>query len=204
MDEKSRLSLFIFIDALGWELIHEYAFMEQLLPERYPLTTIFGYSSTCHPTILTGQLPREHEHFSFFYYNPEDSPFRMLRILDIFPKSLTSRGRVRHQISKFFKRFYGYTGYFQLYNMPFKHLHLFDYSEKRSLYEPGGINSGAPTILDFLKEHRIPYSKPNYELGERKGLEILEADVTAGMPAYAYCYLGRVGRGAPQARQNRR
>ena len=106
------------------------------------MQTVFGYSSTCDPTILTGLQPAQHGHFSFFYYNPQDSPFGVCRWLSLLPQSLTRRGLVRRLMSSAIRRYYGYTGYFQIYNMPFRYLPLFDYSEKRDIYQPNGINSG--------------------------------------------------------------
>jgi hypothetical protein len=41
--------------------------------------TVFGYSSTCDPTIITGKAPQDHGHFPFFYYNPDLSPFGICR-----------------------------------------------------------------------------------------------------------------------------
>jgi hypothetical protein len=184
-----RLSLFVFIDALGWELSQRHAFLDGLTTVRSPLATIFGYSSTCDPTILTGKLPREHGHFAFFTYNPAQSPFRHYRMLRVLPKSIMDRGRIRGKLSRVMKRFHGYTGYFQLYNMPFEHLHLFDYSEKRSLFEPGGINSGAPTIFDVLREHGIPFSRSE-SFSETASIARLEAGIDRGEVTFAYLFFG--------------
>ena len=70
MHDEKRLTLFVFIDAFGWELVKRWPFMEDIIAAKAPLDTIFGYSSTCDPTILTGKLPRDHGHFAFYYYNP--------------------------------------------------------------------------------------------------------------------------------------
>ena len=72
------LSIFVFIDALGWRIYrrHQARFLSGELHTREPLGTVFGYSSTCDPTIITGRLPPEHGHFSFFVYDPAHSPFR--------------------------------------------------------------------------------------------------------------------------------
>lgn len=185
----NKLSLFVFIDALGWELMQRHPFMRDALPVQQPLDTIFGYSCTCDPTIITGKMPIDTGHFSFFQYAPERSPFRSIRWMRIFPKSLTSRGRVRHHISKWFKRFYGFTGYFQLYNMPFEHLYHFDYSEKRDLYEPGGINSGAETIFDYLRGHKIPYYISDWRRPEEYNLQQFESVLEQGEVRFAYLYL---------------
>lgn len=184
-----KLCLNIFIDAFGWELLKEHSFLDDILKTKSPLNTIFGYSSTCDPTIVTGKLPREHGHFSFFYHNPAQSPFKKIRLLGLLPKSIMNRGRVRHHISKTIKRFYGYTGYFQIYNMPFKYLHYFDYSEKRDLYEPNGINNGQSTIFDYLRDNNIKYYMSDWRKGENYNLKSFEEILTKGEIAFAYLYL---------------
>ena len=103
----------VFIDALGWEVLRGRTFMEEELPHRRKLRSVFGYSSACVPSILTGNWPRDHGHWSFFFYSPETSPFRLLRWLRLFPARIIDRGRVRNWISKLVKRLYGFTGYFQ-------------------------------------------------------------------------------------------
>ena len=119
MSDK-KLSLFVFIDAVGWEILRRRRFLEDLLPERAPLQTIFGYSCTCDPTILTGKMPREHGHFSFFRYDPAASPFGAVRRLDLLPRWITGSARVRNRLSRLIAKSLGYTGYFQIYHMPFK------------------------------------------------------------------------------------
>lgn len=184
-----KLCLNIFIDAFGWELLSRYSFLDDILLTKKPLGTVFGYSSTCDPTILTGKMPNDHEHFSFFYHNPTSSPFKWIKILDLFPKSIMNRGRVRHHISKTIKRFYGYTGYFQLYNMPFNLLHFFDYSEKRDLYEKGGINSGASTVFDFLRDNQIEYYLSDWRKNESFNLAGISDCLRNREVAFAYLYL---------------
>lgn len=205
MGQGKQLSLCVFIDAFGWEIAQRYPFLDDVLVTKAPLDTIFGYSSTCDPTILTGKLPRDHGHFVFFYYSPKESPFKFYRVLDILPKSIMNRGRVRAKFSRIVEKLHGYTGYFQLYNMPFRYLHLFGYSEKRDLYQPGGINSGAPTIFDYLREHKIPFNLSNWRQPERSRIAALEADVDRGEIVFAYLFLGDLdavlhghGTGAPQ------
>src|SRR5574344_971450 len=119
-----KLRLYIFIDALGWELVNRYHFCADFLPYRYCVTTQLGYSAGAVPTILSGKAPTEHGHFSFFFYNPEHSPFRWMRFVPSFllPDSIFSRHRIRHHLSKWLKKLLGYTGYFQLYSVPFRRL----------------------------------------------------------------------------------
>jgi len=189
MASSGELSLFVFIDAFGWELARKYPFLDDLLVTKRPLGTIFGYSSTCDPTILTGKLPREHGHFSFFYHNPKDSPFGVCRPLGLLPKFITRRGRVRRVMSRIIRRFYGYTGYFQIYSMPFRYLNLFDYSEKRDIYQKGGINGGCPTIFDHLRDNKIPFYLSDWRASEEHNLKTLENALEIGEIRFAYLYM---------------
>jgi hypothetical protein len=190
VSREKLLTLCVFIDAFGWQLVRHYPFMDDVLVTKSPLGTIFGYSSTCDPTILTGKLPREHGHFAFYYYNPPESPFKFYRVLDLLPKTFLSRGRVRARLSRVMGRFHGYTGYFQLYNMPFKYLHLFDYSERRDIYQPGGINSGARTVFDVLRERQVPSSVSDWRLPELARCAELSRELDRGRIRFAFLFLG--------------
>lgn len=98
-----KVRLYIFIDALGWELAERYHFCADFLPCRYDVVTQLGYSAGAVPTILTGKTPPEHGHFSFFYYDPHHSPFRFLKYLPSFllPDIIFSRHRIRLIFRKF-------------------------------------------------------------------------------------------------------
>jgi predicted AlkP superfamily pyrophosphatase or phosphodiesterase len=192
MAAKAKLALFVFIDAFGYEALQREPFLDDILPHKAPLGTIFGYSSTCDPTIITGLMPRDHGHFSFFAYNPARSPFGLCRFLSCLPRSITRRGRVRRMMSRVIKRLYGYTGYFQIYNMPFDRLPLFEYTEKRDLYQPGGINSGARTIFDDLRDRQIPFYLSEWWKPETHNLATLTADLKQGDIEFAYLYLAQM------------
>lgn len=189
MQKRPVLVLAVFVDAFGWEIVRERGFLDDVVTTRQPLDTVFGYSSTCIPSVLSGQRPREHGHFSFFYYDPPRSPFGPLAPLRCLPRSLTRRGRVRHLMSRAVKAAYGYTGYFQLYHMPFEHLALFDYSEKRDLYRPGGLRSGADTVFDVCLQRGVPFSLSDWRRPERDNFARLERDLEAGQVPFAYLYL---------------
>lgn len=191
MDTRAcrTLSLFVFIDALGWELAKEYAFLDDLLPNRGPLGTIFGYSSTCEPTILTGAMPRDHGHFAFFTRARGKTPFRYYWLFRFIPRFVTRRGRVRSFMSKCLKRIHGITGYFQIYNMPFEHLHRFDYTEKHDMFEPGGINGQLPTIFDYLAERQIPIHRSDWRKSEQENLASAQNALNNGQARFAYVYL---------------
>ena len=188
---RSALGIFIFIDAFGWKVLHKHRpdFLGDLLPTRTPLGTVLGYSATCVPTILTGKRPREHGHMSFFRYDPECSPFARYRWMRLLPKVVAERGRVRRMLSRFVKQSLGYTGYFQLYNVPFGDLPLFDYTEKMDLFAAGGINGGCPTIFDALREQGIPFHVSDWRRDEPDNLGALETAVREGTIRFAFLYL---------------
>ncbi|MBX3177029.1 MAG: alkaline phosphatase family protein [Candidatus Hydrogenedentes bacterium] len=191
MSQPEKLTLCVFIDALGWEVAKRYPMLEDILVERRPLNTIFGYSSTCDPTILTGALPRDHGHFAFFAYAPDRSPFKHYKYFRLLPTSIMQRGRVRGKLSQIMKRVHGFTGYFQLYNMPFKWLHLFTYTEQNNIFEPGGINGGQPTIFDYLRDNNIPYCRPE-GYNEPESVAEVEAAIDEGAVSFVYLFLGRL------------
>ncbi len=189
---KKSVSLFIFIDALGWEILKESEFLDDILIQKSPIGTIFGYSATCDPTILTGVLPREHDHFSFYAYDPKNSPFRknlFIQLMRLVPKALSSRNRVRNVAGRIIKRGLDYTGYFNIYNMPFKLLPYFDYTEKRDLYQPDGINSGSKTIMDYMRDNKIPFTQSNWRSPEVENLKTLSDELKDPHKDLSFAYL---------------
>jgi len=189
MAGDKQLAIFVFIDAFGWELLQRHSFLDDTLVCKARLDTIFGYSSTCDPTILTGLMPQDHGHFSSFYFAPHESPFRACKYLKYLPASITRRGRVRRLISRSVAGAYGYTGYFQLYNMPFDRLPLFGYAERRDLYQPGGINGGQATIIDVWRDRGIRFSLSDWRRSEVENLSRLRKDIEGGEIEAAYLYL---------------
>lgn len=153
---KAALPLFIMVDACGWEIVRNDPFLRSIAPHRRKLTSVFGYSSTCIPSILSGRWPVEHRNWCYFVYDPDHSPFRSLRLLRWLPRALTSRRIFRRWLTRFVKVRLNFRGYFDLYNIPFKHISLFDFTEKKSPLRPNGMNRGE-NIFDFLEQKRIPY-----------------------------------------------
>jgi len=188
---RKRLTLCVFIDALGWEILQRHGFLDDILVDKQRLETIFGYSSTCDPTIITGKMPRDHGHFAFFAYDPKKSPFKFYKLFGVLPRFLMERGRVRAKFSQIMKKVHGFTGYFQLYNMPFKTLHLFNYTEQKNIFEAGGINGGQSTIFDYLRERKIPFCRSESYVEPECVEEMVDA-VTAGKIGFGYLFFGRL------------
>jgi len=185
---NDRIDIFAFVDALGWEVLRNRPFLEDELPHRQAVRSVLGYSSACVPSILTGRQPRDHGHWSFFYCSPETSPFRALRPLRLLPRSLTGRARVRNLLSKAVAKQNGFTGYFQLYQLPFEHAHEFDYCERHDLFSEGGV-TGAPTIFDKLRAAGTPFHLSDWRASEETNLASMHAALAQGAARFAFLYL---------------
>jgi hypothetical protein len=190
--KKEKISLFLFIDAFGWEVKKRHPeFLKGLTQDSKPLETILGYSSACDPSIISGLTPAEHKLWSSYYYDPDGSPFKWTKPLALLPDSIFSKGRVRHHLSKWIKKRCKFTGYFQLYAVPFKYLHLFNYAEQKRIWEPGGLPVGE-TIFDRMEKAGIPYYAHNSDVGDEVRLESLTAHIEYQTLPFAYCSLGKL------------
>src|SRR5579862_76520 len=182
------LDLFVFADALGWTQAEKRSFMSDLFPHRAPCDTVFGYSASCDPSILTGALPAQHGHFSFFVYDPERSPFRWAKSLAWLPEPIAAHHRVRNRVSRWVAARNHYTGYFQLYSVPFSKLPYFDYTEKRDLYLPGGINGGQRIIFEHWDESGLPWTRSDWRAGDAANVARLKTEIERGEIRLAYLF----------------
>jgi predicted AlkP superfamily pyrophosphatase or phosphodiesterase len=154
-------TVFVLVDALGWDLIRERDFLNDLLPYRTEVKTVFGFSSGEIPSILTGLLPRDHEHWNLFVYDPPKSPFRWAKGLNALPRSWSNSRVVRKAVSMIGRKVSRTDGYFQIYGVPVELLPFFDVCEKNDLYGPGGMSPKA-SIFDRLETEDIPYRVYSY------------------------------------------
>jgi hypothetical protein len=200
---KPVLPLFIMIDAMGWEILKRVPFNQRLTPTRKRLDSVFGYSSTCIPSILSGRWPDEHRNWCYFVYDPANSPFRSLRPLRWLPRAVTSRRIFRRWLTKFVRVQLNFRGYFDLYNIPFRFIHLFDFTEKKSPLLPKGMNRG-PNIFDFLEERKVPYFVSNPAETEEAIRDRLIREIGGETLDFAFVYwpgldglMHRVGNDSP-------
>ena len=184
---KEVLPLFIMVDACGWEIVKNDPFAKSFAPHRKRLESVFGYSSACVPSILSGRWPVEHRNWCYFVYDPKNSPFKSLRPLRWLPAAIASRRFVRRLLTRIVKRRLDFRGYFDLYNIPFQHISLYDFTEKKSPLKPGGMNRG-PNIFDFLTRRHIPYFASDPDHGETRNLEQLKEKITSQSIDFAFMY----------------
>ena len=190
--KKKKLSLFLFIDALGWEVRQRHPnFLADLTRDAKPLGTILGYSSACDPSIISGLTPAEHGLWSSYYYDPQGSPFKWTKPLALLPDFIFRRGRVRGRMSPWIKKRCGFTGYFQLYAVPFKQLSLFNYAEQKRIWDPGGLPRGE-SIFDRLETEQIPWFAHDSAYSDEARLEQLTERIHSQSIEFAYCSLGKL------------
>lgn len=186
---KKTLHLFIFADALGWELVQHYGVLRSVCPEQRKCETLFGYSATCDPTILTGTPPQEHGHFSFFVRSHiGESPFTKMRYLGWLPDRIAGYHKIRNRLSRYVARSRGYTGYFQLYSVPFRYLPYLDYTEKKDIYEPGGIMGGQETIFEHWKRSGRHWHRSDWRKGDAKNYVEAETLIDQGEVELMYLF----------------
>ncbi len=207
---KAVLPVFVFVGACGWEVIKHEPFARALAPHRRRLESVFGFSSACIPSILSGRRPVEHRNWCYFVYDPVRSPFRGLRALRWLPKAITGRRRFRRWLSLLVKARLNFRGYFDLYNIPFRHISLFDFTERKNPLRPRGLNSG-PNIFDHLLARDIPFHVSDPAKGERANLDALLREIEGERIDFSFLYwpaldglLHRVGNDAAAVPQKLR
>ena len=184
----TRTDAYVFVDALGWDLVSRTGFLADLLPFRRDVEMQFGYSCSAVPAILSGTRPAENGHLSLFRYAPDASPFRGLAALRhvLRPASFWRRGRVRHWLSKAVKRALGFTGYFQLYSVPLDRIACLDYCEKSDLFAAHGL-APAENLFDAWTRQGVRFHISDWRLGDDENLAAGVEAVRAGVEkAFVY------------------
>ena len=180
-----KLTIYTFIDAFGNEIYKQHPdFLKEIITDAKPLTSVLGFTNTCLPSILSGQYPQEHKQASLFFYS-KNSPFKYLKLLSFLP-SFFDRFRVRNILSKIVKKLHGYTGYFQLYSIPFDKLSYFDFTEKRDYFVPNGPFN---TIFDYCVDNKINYHSSNWRVSEKENLKALDKKIEEKEIEFAWLYL---------------
>jgi hypothetical protein len=103
------------------------------------------------------------------------------------PAAVTSRRIFRRYLTKFVKVQLKFRGYFDLYNIPFKFIHLFDFTEKKSPLQPKGMNRG-PNIFDFLVGNKIPYFVTDTTKSEEQNRDDIIAAIEAERVDFVFQY----------------
>ncbi|HZP01364.1 MAG TPA: alkaline phosphatase family protein [Terriglobia bacterium] len=191
MNQPRRIRVFVLIDALGWSFLEGRDFLSDLLTYRTPLRTVLGFSSGAIPTILTGLPPSRNGHWNLFYYDPERSPFRWLRSFHFLPNAIMNHRIMRKLLTETGRHLLGLGRNFDCCVSP-RLLPWFNWVEKRSVYEVGGI-SGAPSIFDQLAERGIPFRVYSYHhWTDREILNLAQRDIVESNAGFFFVYLSEM------------
>src|ERR1035438_1428261 len=152
---SSRLQVIALVDALGWEYIRERQFLDDVLPYRTSLQTVLGFSSGAIPTILTGLMPERHGHWNLFYYDPQRSPFWWLKAFNWLPNRVLDNRYGRKILKELGRRILSLGPTFECCVSP-RLLPYFNFSERRDIYAPKGIEN-APSLFDELEREGRSY-----------------------------------------------
>lgn len=153
---KNTVTIFMLIDALGWDYIKGRDFVNDICPNRRPVKSLLGFSSGVIPSILTGRYPPQHKHWFLYYYSPDRNCFRWTRAITWLPKPMLNNRYTRKIVEEISKRLMGYTGYFETYLIPIQDMHLYDICENKRIYAPKGMREGK-NIFDVLEENKVDY-----------------------------------------------
>jgi Type I phosphodiesterase / nucleotide pyrophosphatase len=187
-----KASIFVLIDALGWEWIKEHPFLKDVAPYRRPLDSVLGFSTAAIPSILTGRFPQEHGRLSLFHRANGHSPFSKLKLICAMPPWMVENRYARFGVKTLARRLNNLSGHFHLYGVPLSYLPKLDVCEKRNIYEPGGI-PGSTSIFDLLREDGKSYKTYCYHDGtDDQLLASIEADLRAGAAKFYFIYLAEL------------
>ncbi len=185
---RGNIRLFVLIDALGWQVLKEHKFLNDILPHRQPLRTVLGFSSGAIPTILTGMPPATTGHWNLFYYDPQGSPFRWLKWLRFLPDFVSEHRITQKLVKELGRHVLGMGPLFECFVSP-RLLPWFNWIEKRNIYDRDGI-SGAPSIFDQLAEGNVPYRVYSYHhQGDHEILEQAAEDIESRAANFYFIYL---------------
>ncbi|HPI88312.1 MAG TPA: alkaline phosphatase family protein [Spirochaetota bacterium] len=163
--------LFVIIDALGWEQLQKRMFLNDIMPYRECLKTIFGYSTGAIPSILTGKPPGEHGHWNLFYLSPQTSPFAWIKKNKFINSQIFLENKYSREIIRRISRFKsGYKGTFSLPLIPFDrvtvtpgdYLGNFDICEKKWLFKSQSLDL-TENIFDVLEKRAVSYNCYTYK-----------------------------------------
>lgn len=183
--------LILVVDALGWLTVERTGFLADRLPWRRRLTTVFGYSSTAIPSLLTGSRPVEHGHWFLYRRARGASPFRGAGLIDRLPGNLGRRWRLRMLLQEHWRRRAGIRGYFSLYNVPLRVLPQLAPVEVADTWAPGAFPD-TPSLVDHLHRRGEPFHVSDWRVPDADKLARARRAVEADAPRTVLLYLTEI------------
>lgn len=186
MGNREKVVVCAFLSGFGWEMCRRYKFLDDYVTRKLPLTTFLGAEESCVPVILTGRLPFETGHLSPIVFDPQNSPYKALRLFRWFPPTLTLRGGMK--LNRYVIRLLcSSAGYDRLFRyVPVKYLPFFSKAAKNDVYTRDGINSGVPTMFDYFTENSIPFFMHDRKISDAANAEKLKGQLSHNDISFAF------------------
>ena len=181
------ISIVLIVDACGWLVAGRSPALQDLGHHRR-LRSVLGYSSACIPSLISGAWPEEHLHWSAFTRGGPN-PIRVPGWLRWLPPGLRDRGRVRARLSPLVAKASGFTGYFQLYQMPLGELGGFGHAEPHDIFAPGGLNRGTTFVDDLVPSPRERWWISDWRAGDAANWQGLAAAAADPRRRFAFAYI---------------
>ena len=186
--QESHIAVFALLDGLGASYIRDRSFLPELAATRVTMETILGFSSAAIPTIISGLMPVEHDHWNAFYRADGRSPFAWTRWLAWVPRLRGFHRRFRKVVEGACRYTSGFSGYFNLYDVPLKYLQYFEYNERRNAFAPGGLNQGR-SIWDDIADAGLPFYLPLHSDSDERALDGALSVIRQGRASFLFMHL---------------
>lgn len=155
-----------------------------------------GFANT-RPAIFAGVPPEKSDLFTMFYYSPESSPFRCIRLPRMIGNFPVLGRAVRYAIGKYVRLTTTNSAvkhYATAASIPLNLLRYFDFSEKELAYEENYLGSGIRTIFDILrlkKKEWVYIGWPLYGNDDSK-LDFFKKNVAENEFDFIYLHLSKL------------
>jgi hypothetical protein len=183
--------LIVLVDALGWLTAERLGFMAERLPHRRRIDTVFGYSSTAIPSLLTGAWPEEHGHWFLYRRAGNYRPFSEGRWIARLPGRPGERWRVRCRLQEYWKNKVGIHGYFSLYSIPLDVLAELEPVERADTWAAGAFPR-TPSLIDHLVAGGWRHHVSDWRVSDAEKLVRARAAVEQETPEVLVLYLTEI------------
>lgn len=183
--------LIVLVDALGWLTVERTGFLADRLPHRRRLASVFGYSSTAIPSLLTGSWPEEHGHWFLYRRAGSNPPFRAARWIARLPGRPGERWRVRRRLQEYWRKKEDIRGYFSLYSIPLDVLAELEPVERADTWAPGAFPR-TPSLIDHLHAGGGGYHVSDWRVRDAEKLRRASESFERDAPEVVVLYLTEI------------
>jgi len=184
--------LTFFFDALKPESIQYMPFLNSFAHQRR-MSSEFGHSVTCHPSMYSGVHPNKHLQWFVWRYDPVSTPFKWARLFQYlgFMDNLPARYFLHKYTRALREENTSWFGVPLLVNLPLKYWPYFNVVEDRAWDEPGYLKE-YPTVFDVLRRHDVAFEVIGMTKDARNEFGRLAQHELGEICPWTYYFLGSV------------